>query len=153
VQLQTFINHLALSKAVQKPVIVHTRDARQDTLDIIREHGDVEVGGVLHCFTESWDMAKKALDYNYYVSFSGIVTFKNAAELRGVVKQVPMDRILVETDSPYLAPVPHRGKANEPKYVVEVGEFMAELRGTTIEEMAEITRNNTRDLFFKMKAS
>ncbi|WP_339668245.1 TatD family hydrolase [Dasania marina] len=146
-QQQSFKTHLALSKAVQKPVIVHTRDARADTLEIIREHGDSTVGGVLHCFTESWEMAEQALDLNYYISFSGIVTFNNAAELREVVKRVPLERILVETDSPYLAPIPYRGKKNVPQYVVEVAQCVAELKGVSFEQLCEITSANFQQLF------
>lgn len=146
-QQARFAVHLNASKVCNKPVIVHTRDAREDTLDIIGREGDVDIGGVLHCFTESWDMAKKALDLNYYISFSGIVTFKNAEELRSVVKNVPLDRILIETDSPYLAPIPYRGKPNEPKYVPEVARCIADLKGVSIEEIADITTRNYRALF------
>lgn len=146
-QQARFAVHLNASKRCNKPVIVHTRDAREDTLDIIGREGDINIGGVLHCFTESWDMAKKALDLNYYISFSGIVTFKNAEELRSVVKNVPLDRILIETDSPYLAPIPYRGKPNEPKYVPEVARCIAELKGVSIEEIADITTRNYRTLF------
>ncbi len=148
IQRESFALHLKLSSELGKPVIVHTRDAREDTISIIREHGDSSVAGVLHCFTESWDMAAKALDENYYISFSGIVTFNNAAALREVATKVPLERILIETDSPYLAPVPHRGKKNEPKYVVEVAECIAELRGLPVEEVAEITSANFDKLFF-----
>lgn len=146
-QQQSFRVHLQAAAQVRKPVIVHTREAREDTLALIRECGDPEVGGVLHCFTESWEMARQALDLNYYISFSGIITFKNAAELREVVKQVPLDRLLVETDSPYLAPVPFRGKSNEPKYTREVAECVAELKGETFERIAEITSANFDRLF------
>ena len=149
-QKMSFIEHLQLSKAVSKPVIVHTRNAREDTLAIIREHGDTDIGGVLHCFTESWEMAKQALDLNYFISFSGIVTFKNAAELREVVAKVPLDSLLVETDSPYLAPIPYRGKKNVPKYVVEVAQCVAELKGVSYEELAEITSTNFERLFMKV---
>ena len=117
-------------------------------MSIIRQHGDNSVAGVLHCFTESWEMASQALDENYYISFSGIVTFNNATALREVARKVPLDRILIETDSPYLAPVPHRGKKNEPKYVVEVAECIAELRGLSVDEVAEITSANFDKLFF-----
>ena len=147
-QRESFALHLKLSSELGKPVIVHTRDARDDTISIIRQHGDSAVAGVLHCFTESWEMASQALDENYYISFSGIVTFKNAAALREVAKKVPLDRILIETDSPYLAPIPYRGKKNEPKYVVEVAECIAELRGLAVEEVAEITSTNFDKLFF-----
>ena len=148
IQRESFALHLQLSSELKKPVIIHTRDAREDTLSIIRQHGDRSVAGVLHCFTESWEMASKALDENYYISFSGIVTFNNAAALREVAKKVPLDRILIETDSPYLAPIPHRGKKNEPKYVVEVAQCIAQLRGLTVEEVAQVTTNNFDDLFF-----
>ncbi|WP_299592540.1 TatD family hydrolase [uncultured Microbulbifer sp.] len=147
VQQQSFIAHLQAAAQVELPVIVHTRDAREDTINLIREHGSREHAGVLHCFTESWDMAKAALDLNYYISLSGIVTFKNAEELRDVARQVPLDRLLVETDSPYLAPVPYRGKPNIPAYVREVAEFIAELRGISYEELAAITTENFYRLF------
>mgnify|MGYP003385079350 FL=1 len=147
-QRESFQQHLQLSKLLRKPVVVHTREARLDTIDMIKQYGDPTVAGVLHCFTESWEMASQALDLNYYISFSGIVTFKSAAELREVAKKVPLDRLLIETDSPYLAPVPYRGKKNEPKYVVEVAKCIAELRGLALEEVAEITSNNFDNLFF-----
>lgn len=146
-QQKRFAVHLQASKACKKPVIVHTRDAREDTLSIIKQEGDINIGGVLHCFTENWDMAKRAIDLNYFISFSGIVTFKNAEELRSVVKNVPLDRILIETDSPYLAPIPYRGKPNEPKYVHEVARCIADLKGVSIEEIAEITTRNYQTLF------
>lgn len=147
-QKQSFRAHLNLSSELRKPVVVHTRSAREDTIRLIREDGDPNVGGVLHCFTESWQMAKEALEQNYYISFSGIITFKNAAELRDVAKQVPLDRLLVETDSPYLAPVPYRGKKNEPKYVVEVANCLAEIRGISPQELIERTSENYARLFF-----
>lgn len=147
-QKESFRQHLQLSKSLRKPVVVHTREARADTIDIIKRYGDPDVAGVLHCFTESWEMASQALDLNYYISFSGIVTFKSASELKEVAKKVPLDRLLIETDSPYLAPVPFRGKKNEPKYVVEVAKCIAELRGLALEEVAEITLNNYDKLFF-----
>ena len=148
-QRHSFIQHLVLSAELAKPVVVHSRDAREDTIAIIKRHGDLDVAGVLHCFTESWDMARQALDLNYSISFSGIITFKNAAALREVVKRIPMDRLLIETDSPYLAPVPHRGKKNEPQYVVEVANCIAEIKGLAVEEVAEITSANFDKLFFK----
>jgi TatD DNase family protein len=144
----SFAEHLKLAGKYRKPVIVHTRDAREDTLSLIRQHGDEEVGGVLHCFTESWEMASQALDLNYCISFSGIITFKNAAELREVVKQVPLSRMLIETDAPYLAPVPFRGKKNEPKYVTEVAKCVAEIKGVSVDEVAETTSSNFAKLFF-----
>ena len=149
VQQQSFETHLVAAGELQLPVIVHTRDARQDTLDIIKAHGNEQSGGVLHCFTESLEMAKAALDLNYYISFSGITTFRNAAELRDVVKHIPLDRILIETDAPYLAPVPHRGKKNEPKYVVEVAQCIADLKGVSLDVVAETTTANFYRLFNK----
>jgi TatD DNase family protein len=144
------------SKAVQQdsfeaklPVIVHTREARQDTLELIREHGNSEYAGVLHCFTESWEMASAAMDMNYYISLSGIVTFKNAEELREVARKMPLDRLLVETDSPYLAPIPYRGKPNEPAFVREVAEFVADLKGISYEKLCQITGDNFHRLFHK----
>ncbi len=149
VQLQSFANHLIAGARTGLPVIVHTRDAREDTIAVIREYGCTETAGVMHCFTESWEMASQALDLGYYISLSGIVTFKNAEALREVAKQVPLDRLLVETDSPYLAPVPYRGKPNEPKYVREVATFIAELRGLSFEAVAEQTSENFFRLFSK----
>lgn len=148
-QLQSFQTHLQVASKHKLPVIVHTRDAREDTLQMIKAHGDPESAGVLHCFTESWDMAKAAMDLNYSISFSGIITFRNAEELRDVVKKVPLDRILIETDAPYLAPVPHRGKKNEPKFVVDVAQCVADLKGISIEKLAEITTDNFHRLFPK----
>lgn len=148
-QQESFAIHLQAAGEKNIPVVVHTRNARQDTLDLIREHGNINSAGVLHCFTEDWGMASKALDLNYYVSISGIVTFKNASELRDVVKKLPLDRLLVETDSPYLAPEPYRGKKNEPKYVREVAEYIAELKGVSFDTLAEVTTANFRKLFWK----
>lgn len=147
-QQQSFKQHLLLSSELCKPVVVHTRNATDDTIDLIDQFGDPEVGGVLHCFTESWEMASQALALGYYISFSGIITFKNASELRKVVSRVPVDRLLIETDSPYLAPAPHRGKKNEPRYVVEVAQCVAEIKGLDISEVAEITSTNFDNLFF-----
>ncbi len=148
-QQESFSRHMAVASKVGLPVIVHTREAREDTLAMIRQHADVNHGGVLHCFTESWEMAKAALDYNFYVSFSGIISFRNAEELRQVARQVPLDRLLVETDSPYLAPVPHRGKPNQPKFVLDVAKCLAELRGMSLEALAEQTTENFQRLFPK----
>lgn len=148
-QKESFIVHLDAASQTRLPVIVHTRDAREDTLSLIKEYGNQESAGVLHCFTENWDMAKKAIDMNYMISISGIVTFKNAHELKDVVKKIPMDRLLVETDSPYLAPVPHRGKSNEPQYVRDVAEYIAELKQVSFESLAETTTNNFYRLFPK----
>ena len=146
-QKNRFRNHIQAAKALQKPLIIHTRDARQDTLDILREEDAGEAGGVIHCFTEDWDMAKKALDLNFYISFSGIVTFKNAQSIKDAAKKVPADRFLIETDSPYLAPVPYRGKPNYPTYVRHVAEHLAELRHTSVHAIAEQSTRNFYALF------
>ncbi|WP_271408289.1 TatD family hydrolase [Pseudomonas sp. Q1-7] len=145
-QQQAFRLHLEAAKVTGKPVIVHTREARADTLALLREAA-LPQAGVLHCFTEDWDMARAALDLGFYISLSGIVTFRNADALREVARQVPADRLLVETDSPYLAPVPHRGKPNLPQYVREVAEFLADLRGVPFEVLAEQTGENYLRLF------
>jgi TatD DNase family protein len=145
-QRQSFINHLIVAQELQKPVIVHTRDARTETIDLLSQFKS-EANGVLHCFTETWEMAKAALDLGFYLSFSGIVTFKNADELRQVVSKVPLDRILVETDSPWLAPVPYRGKQNEPQYVYEVAQCIADIKNLQLEQLAEITTSNFFQLF------
>lgn len=152
VQLQSFIDHIKVANALQKPLIIHTRDARQDTLDLLREYKAPGVKGVLHCFTESLEMAQAAMEMDFYISISGIVTFNSARELRDVVKAVPLDRLLIETDSPWLAPVPHRGKQNQPGYVVEVAEFIADLKGVSVDELARITTNNFYTLFDQVKS-
>lgn len=146
-QRERFRNHIRAAIEVDKPLIIHTRAAAEDTIRILREENAQMVGGVMHCFTESLDVAKQAIDLGFYISFSGIVTFKNAANLKEVAKQVPLDRILVETDSPYLAPVPFRGKTNQPAYVKYVAEEVAALRGIPFEELAEATTNNFFRLF------
>ncbi len=146
-QQSSFRTHVHAARESGKPLIVHTRDAREDTLAILREEGAAEVGGVLHCFTEDWDMAARAMDLNFYISFSGIVTFKNAASLQAVAKRVPAERLLVETDSPYLAPMPHRGKPNQPAWVRHVAQFVADLRGQTLEDLAATTTANYARLF------
>ncbi|WP_457363685.1 TatD family hydrolase [Pseudomonas sp. TE3610] len=145
-QQASFRLHLEAAKVTGKPVIIHTRGARADTLDLLRD-AQLPQAGVLHCFTEDWDMAKAALDMGYYISLSGIVTFRNADALRDVARQVPADRLLVETDSPYLAPIPHRGKPNLPQYVREVAEFLALVRGESYEQLAEQTTANFKRLF------
>lgn len=147
VQYDSFIKHVNVAKIVNKPLIVHTRDAREDTINLLKAENAAAVGGILHCFTESWEMAKEALDLGFYISLSGIVTFKNATELREVAKKIPSDRLLIETDAPYLAPVPHRGKQNQPAYVVEVAKHLASIRGQSVEEIAEISTNNFNRLF------
>jgi TatD DNase family protein len=146
-QKVSFINHLTVGKTCGLPVIVHTREAREDTLEIIREHGCRKAAGVLHCFTETWEMAEAALDMGYYISISGIVTFKNADELREVAKRVPLERLLIETDSPYLAPIPYRGKSNQPRYVKAVAEYVAQLRDLPLDDLARHTSDNFFRLF------
>ena len=141
-QRDRFRRHIRAAVAAQKPLIIHTRQARSDTIGIMREEGADKAGGVMHCFTEDWPMAQQALELGFYVSFSGIITFRNAADLREVVKQVPMDRLLIETDSPYLAPIPFRGKPNQPRYVEKVAECVAELKGMTAQAVAEQTAEN-----------
>lgn len=150
VQLDSFRKHVRVANQLNKPLIIHTRDAQQDTLDMLREENAENVGGILHCFTETWGMAKQAIDMGFYISFSGIVTFKNASALREVAKQVPDDRFLIETDAPYLAPVPHRGKQNQPAYVADVAKFLASVRGQSVEQIAELSSTNFKRLF-KMK--
>lgn len=146
-QKQRFRTHIRAARVCGKPLIVHTRDAREDTIAILREEQAAEAGGVLHCFTENWEMASQALDLGFYISFSGILTFNSARELREVAKRVPEDRILIETDSPYLAPVPYRGKPNLPHYVGHVADCLAELRGWGREQTESITGENFRWLF------
>lgn len=145
-QQQSFRLHLEAAKIAGKPVIVHTREARADTLALLREAA-LPQAGVLHCFTEDWEMAKAALDIGFYISLSGIVTFRNADALREVARKVPADRLLVETDAPYLAPIPHRGKPNLPQYVREVAEFLAMVRGERFEDLAAQTTANFKRLF------
>lgn len=146
-QRDRFRAHIQAAKTTGKPLIVHTRDAKQDTIRIMKDEGAESAGGVMHCFTEDWQTAKQALDMNFYISFSGIITFKNAVEIQDVAKRVPLDRILIETDSPYLAPVPMRGKPNEPSYVRYTAECLAELRNMPVEEVAEQTTHNFFNLF------
>ena len=146
-QHQRFRNHIAAAKACGKPLIIHTREARADTLRLLREEGAREVGGVLHCFTEDWDMASQALDLGFYISFSGIITFPGSDDLREVAARLPLDRLLIETDSPYLTPVPHRGRPNEPKYVAHVAQRIAELRGLETDQLVAATHDNFQRLF------
>ncbi|AXR06305.1 TatD family hydrolase [Salinimonas sediminis] len=152
VQLQSFIDHIKVANALNKPLIIHTRGAREDTLALLREHKAPATNGVLHCFTESLEMAQAAIEMDFYISISGIVTFNSAQELREVVKAVPLDRLLIETDSPWLAPVPHRGKQNQPGYVVEVAEFIAQLKNITVAELAQATTANFYRLFSQIPA-
>ncbi|MBK4716379.1 MULTISPECIES: metal-dependent hydrolase [Tenebrionibacter/Tenebrionicola group] len=146
-QQESFRHHIRIGRELKKPVIVHTREARDDTLAILREEQVTDCGGVLHCFTEDRETAGKLLDLGFYISFSGIVTFRNADALREAARYVPLDRLLVETDSPYLAPVPYRGKENQPAYVRDVAEYMAVLKGVSVEELAAITTQNFVNLF------
>ncbi|PCJ19039.1 MAG: hypothetical protein COB04_06580 [Gammaproteobacteria bacterium] len=139
--------HVQVAREVSKPIIVHSRGAKQDTLAILNAEHAREVGGVLHCFTEDLDMAKQAIELGFYISFSGIVTFKNATSLKDVVRQLPLENMLIETDSPYLAPVPHRGQPNQPKHVVHVAECIAEIKQVALEEVVEATTRNFEDLF------
>jgi TatD DNase family protein len=145
-----FATHIAAARLAKKPLIIHSREAADDTIAILRENGAEETGFVLHCFCGDWDFARRALDMGAYLSFSGIVTFKNALDQQDVARRAPMDRILIETDSPYLAPIPLRGKRNEPSYVPHVANFLAGLRGMTIEEVAQETTANAMR-FFKLK--
>ncbi|WP_110641353.1 TatD family hydrolase [Salinicola sp. CPA57] len=146
-QRQRFVAHLQAARELELPVVIHTRDAREETLALIREHVDPKVGGVLHCFTEDIDMAREAVRSGFYISLSGIVTFASADALRAVARQIPLDRLLIETDSPFLAPVPYRGRSNEPQWVVEVAECIARERGITVDEVAMQTRANFYQLF------
>jgi TatD DNase family protein len=146
-QHNRFRRHIEAAKQSKKPLIIHTRDSSKDTLQLMKAEGARDAGGVMHCFVEDWDTAKQAMDQDFYISFSGIVTFKSATELQEVAKKVPLDRMLVETDSPYLAPVPYRGKTNEPGYTRHVAEFIAQLRGMELEELAAATTANCERLF------
>jgi TatD DNase family protein len=146
-QRERFRAHIRAARACGKPLVVHTRSAAEDTLRIMREEGAAEVGGVMHCFTESLEVARAAVEMNFLISFSGIVTFRSAASLREVAQSLPLDRILVETDSPYLAPVPHRGKTNQPAYVRFVAEEVARLRAMELAELARATTANFARLF------
>ena len=146
-QHQRFRNHIRAAKILKKPLIIHTREAKVDTLKILKDEGAEEIGGIIHCFTEDWEFAQKALDLNFYISFSGIITFNNATTIRDVVKKIPSDKFLIETDSPYLAPVPFRGRPNYPIYVRYIAEQIAELRGITVNKAADITTNNFYNLF------
>ena len=146
-QQERFRRHIRAARATGKPLIIHTREAAADTIRILREEGAESVGGVMHCFTESWETAQAALDLGFYISFSGIVTFRNAEPLRDVARKVPSERLLVETDAPYLAPMPHRGKTNEPAFVRHVAEQLASLRNVSLEELAATTTGNFFSLF------
>lgn len=149
-QRERFRTHIRASRASRLPLIIHTRAASADTLRIMREEGADEIGGVMHCFTESWEVAEAAMALNFYISLSGIVTFKSAKALQDVAIRVPLDRLLIETDSPYLAPVPHRGSVNDPSKVIHVAEKIAELRGVPVATVAEHSTNNFFNLFNKI---
>lgn len=146
-QRERFRCHIEAAKACGKPLIVHSRDAQPDTLDILEATGADQVGGVMHCFVDDWETAQRAVALGFYISFSGIVTFKSATRLQDVAKALPLDNMLVETDSPYLAPVPHRGKTNQPAYTRHVAEKIAELKGISYEAVAQATTANFRKLF------
>jgi TatD DNase family protein len=146
-QRERFRTHIRAARSSGKPLIIHMRDAAEDTLRIMREERAPEVGGVMHCYTGTWDVAQAAMDLGFWISFSGIVTFKNAAALREVARKVPLERMLIETDSPFLAPVPYRGKTNEPGLVRYVAEEIARLRGISLDEVAAATSSNFFRLF------
>lgn len=145
-QQERFRAHIRAAHILQKPLIIHTRQAIDDTLRLMQEENANSISGVMHCFTEDWESAKRALDLNFYISFSGIVTFNNAANIQEVAKRLPLDRMLVETDAPYLAPNPYRGKPNEPSFVRHTAEFIAQLRNTSLDEIAKASTQN----FFKL---
>jgi TatD DNase family protein len=147
VQQQRFINQINAARECNKPLIVHTRHAKEQTIKILKTHKAQEVGGILHCFTEDYEMASMAIDLGFYISFSGIVTFKNASDLHEVVKKIPLEHILIETDSPYLAPVPMRGQQNQPSYVEHVAQGIAQLKDIDVQEVAKITTANFARLF------
>jgi TatD DNase family protein len=147
IQKEVFRKQIQLAKEVKLPIIIHNRDATEDVVRILQEENASEVGGIMHCFTGSLEVAKQCMDMNFYISFGGPVTFKNAKKPKEVVKEIPMDRLLIETDCPYLTPHPFRGKRNEPSYVKYVAEQIAELRGVTLEEVATKTSDNARKLF------
>ncbi len=151
-QRERFRRHIEAAAAVKKPLIIHTRAAAEDTMNMLRDHNAARSGAVMHCFAEDWAVAEQALEMGFYISFSGIVTFKSAKAVQEVARQTPLDRILVETDSPYLAPVPFRGKRNEPAYVRHTAQFVADLRGISLEELGEASSENFFRLFSTAKA-
>ena len=146
-QRERFRLHIRAARQVRKPLIIHSRNAGDDVMRILAEEGADEVGGVMHCFADDWRIASRAMELNFLISFSGIVTFKNAQELKDIARRVPLDYMLVETDAPYLAPVPYRGKQNQPAYVRHVAEHIAELRGVDYDTIAESTTANFKRLF------
>ncbi|CAG9296734.1 TatD DNase family protein [Celerinatantimonas diazotrophica] len=150
-QIESFIEHLKVSRELEKPVIIHTRDAKKETLELINKYGNPDIGGVLHCFTEDYEMAMQAIDMGYYISASGIITFKSAKKVQQTFAKLPLERLLVETDSPYLAPVPFRGKENQPAYTRQVAEQLAILKGVSYEDIAKVTTENFQKLFGKIE--
>ncbi|NYT57709.1 TatD family hydrolase [Alcaligenaceae bacterium] len=150
-QRERFRTHIRASRQSGLPLIIHTRAASEDTLRIMKEEGADEIGGVMHCFTESWEVAQAAMDLNFYISLSGIVTFKKAQDLQDLAVKMPLDRLLIETDSPFLAPVPHRGKTNDPSKVMHVAEKIADLKGLSVAEIAQHSTRNFFNLFNKIK--
>jgi len=146
-QRARFRTHIRAAIAAKRPLIIHTRSASADTIKILKEEGADRIGGVMHCFTESFEVAKAAMEMGFFISFSGIVTFKSAKDLQETCRQVPLERMLIETDSPYLAPIPYRGKLNEPAWVAKVGEFIANLKGIEVQELATRTSNNFYQCF------
>lgn len=151
-QRDRFRTHIRASRASGLPLIIHTRAASEDTLRIMREEKADEIGGVMHCFTESWGVAQAAMDLGFYISLSGIVTFKNAVDLQEVARRVPLDRLLIETDSPFLAPVPYRGKTNDPSMVIHVAEKIADLKGLPVVDIARHSKDNFFNLFSKIRS-
>jgi len=149
-QRERFRRHIRAARQTKLPLIIHTRSSSVDTLEIMKEEGAQDARGVMHCFTESWEVAQASMEMGFYISFSGIVTFKKATELQEVARRMPLDRILIETDSPYLAPVPHRGKLNDPSNVIHVAEMIASLRGVSVKEIEEASTKNFFSLFNKL---
>jgi len=148
-QRDSFAEHIAAARETGLPLVIHTRDAREDTIAMLRDLGDGKVRGVMHCFTEDLNMAEQAMALGFYISISGIVTFANAESLREVVRALPVERLLIETDAPWLAPVPHRGKQNEPRFVADVARYVADLKQLPATELVAITRDNFFSLFNK----
>ncbi len=146
-QRKRFVTHIEAARECQKPLVIHTRNAREDTIELLQKHRASEVGGVLHCFTETWEMAKAAIELGFYISISGIVTFNQADNVREMARQIPLERLLIETDSPWLSPVPYRGKTNHPGRVRLVAEKLAEIRDESLEQLAATTYQNANRLF------
>lgn len=151
-QRDRFRTHIRAAREAGLPLIIHTRASSEDTITLMREEQAAEAGGVMHCFTESWEVACQAMDMGFYISFSGIVTFKSAKDLQEVAKRMPLDRILIETDAPYLSPVPYRGQLNDPSKVIHVAEMLAQLRGVSLSTIEEASTTNFFNLFNKLKS-